>query len=166
MPAERTVHIVTFVNQVSKFNVALMFISGSSKQGLVEAQHERTTSDALWRAIDALTRRRGQYLAASAASSRPGGPCVLDAANGGRLQASENDAWPWLRLAVYPRPFAARNHIRQIERTGHIARGDFRSVECLGDDCLLRTDPVDLPWQDGLPASALQTSLEAITEAA
>ena len=31
-------------------------------------------------------------------------------------------------------------------------------ITCLPDDCLLSNPPVDLPWKNGLPASALVTS--------
>jgi ectoine hydroxylase len=36
----------------------------------------------------------------------------------------------------------------------------------LPDDCLTRSYPVDLPWKDGMPDSALETSLEEIGVAA
>ena len=39
---------------------------------------------------------------------------------------------------------------------------DFAPIECLPDDCLLKDYPVDLPWKDGVPAMALQTSMEEI----
>ncbi|HQS33283.1 MAG TPA: proline hydroxylase, partial [Polaromonas sp.] len=43
---------------------------------------------------------------------------------------------------------------------------DFTPIECLPDDCLLKDYPVDLPWKDGVPASALQTSVEPLKLAA
>ena len=52
------------------------------------------------------------------------------------------------------------NHIRRFKRPEYIAHRDFTPIECLPDDCLLKDYPVDLPWKDGMPASALQTSLE------
>jgi ectoine hydroxylase len=36
----------------------------------------------------------------------------------------------------------------------------------LPDDCLLKDYAVDLPWKDGVPASALETSLEPMEMAA
>ncbi|MDQ3270832.1 MAG: proline hydroxylase, partial [Pseudomonadota bacterium] len=44
----------------------------------------------------------------------------------------------------------------------YIAHRDFTPIECLPDDCLLKDYPVDLRWKDGVPATALQTSMEEI----
>ena len=44
---------------------------------------------------------------------------------------------------------AVSNHIRRFKRPEYIAHRDFTPIDCLGDDCLLRNDPVDLPWQHG-----------------
>jgi ectoine hydroxylase len=35
----------------------------------------------------------------------------------------------------------------------------------LPDDCLLKPYPVDLPWKHGMPASALETSLDVLPDA-
>ena len=39
---------------------------------------------------------------------------------------------------------------------------DVQIIELLPDDCLLKPYPVDLPWKNGMPASALATSSEPI----
>jgi len=57
---------------------------------------------------------------------------------------------------------AISNHIRRHKRVEYIAHRDFTPIECLPDDCLLKDYPVELPWEKGLPPSALQTSLEVI----
>lgn len=61
---------------------------------------------------------------------------------------------------VHQQPLALEpgHHIGRFQRPESIAHRDFTPIECLPDDCLLREDPVDLPWRDGLPAGALQTS--------
>ena len=46
----------------------------------------------------------------------------------------------------------------------YIAHRDFTPIECLPDDCLLKDYPVELPWKDGVPATALQTSSEPFDE--
>ena len=38
----------------------------------------------------------------------------------------------------------------------------FTPIELLTDDCLTKAYPVDLPWKNGLPASALVTSTEPL----
>jgi ectoine hydroxylase len=54
------------------------------------------------------------------------------------------------------------NHIRRFKRPEYIAHRDFTPIECLPDDCLLTDHPVDLLWGNGMPNSALETSLEKI----
>jgi ectoine hydroxylase len=59
---------------------------------------------------------------------------------------------------VYLSLCAVGNHIRRFKRPEYIAHRDFRPIELLPDDCLLKWYEVELPWRDGMPASALQTS--------
>jgi len=54
------------------------------------------------------------------------------------------------------------NHIRRYKRPEYIAHRDFTPITCLPDDCLLKDYPVDLPWKDGMPGSALATSPDPI----
>ena len=61
---------------------------------------------------------------------------------------------------------AVGNHIRRFQRPELIAHRDFTPIECLPGDCLVKDYPVDLPWKDGLPASALETSTEPMKLAA
>jgi ectoine hydroxylase len=56
--------------------------------------------------------------------------------------------------------------VRRFKRPEYIAHRDFTAIECLPDDCLLADYPVDLPWKDGMPASALITSEATLKEAA
>ena len=58
------------------------------------------------------------------------------------------------------------NHIRRHTRPGYIAHREFTPIECLPDDCLVRPYPAQLPWQDGMPASARVTSSEELAVAA
>jgi ectoine hydroxylase len=80
------------------------------------------------------------------------------------VHASSSNLSPWNRVAVYLSLCAVSNHIRRFKRPGYIAHRDFTPIHCLPDDCLLREDPVDVPWKSGMPASALVTSGEAIGE--
>jgi ectoine hydroxylase len=62
--------------------------------------------------------------------------------------------------------YAVSNHIRRHKRPEYIAHRDFTPIVCLPDDCLLKPYPVDLPWKNGLPESALQTSMVELAQAA
>jgi len=44
MPAARAMNIAIFLNEVNEFNGPLMFIPGSHKLGVVEADHDQTTT--------------------------------------------------------------------------------------------------------------------------
>ena len=61
-----------------------------------------------------------------------------------------------------PGPLTVAPHIRP--RMPYQPERDFAPIECLPDDCLLRDYPVDLPWKNGMPASALVTSSEPIAD--
>jgi ectoine hydroxylase len=169
MPSERAMNVAIFLDDVTEFNGPLMFIPGSHKKGVLEAQHDtRTTSYPLWTVDDALIRRlverAGGKHGGIVSPKGPAGSMILF--HSCLVHASGSNLSPWNRVAVYLSLCAVSNHIRRFKRPEYIAHRDFTPIECLGDDCLLRKDPVDLPWKDGLPASALQTSLEPITEAA
>jgi ectoine hydroxylase len=173
MPTERAMNVAIFLDDVNDFNGPLMFIPGSHRKGVLQAQHDtRTTSYPLWTVDDALIRQlveraggpggfdaAGRYVPGGIVSPKgPAGSMILF--HSCLVHASGANLSPWNRVAVYLSLCAVSNHIRRFKRPEYIAHRDFRPIECLGDDCLLRTDPIDLPWKDGLPASALQTSLE------
>ena len=169
MPSERAMNVAIFLDDVTEFNGPLMFIPGSHKKGVLEAQHDtRTTSYPLWTVDDALIRqlveRAGGKNGGIVSPKGPAGSMILF--HSCLVHASGSNLSPWNRVAVYLSLCAVSNHIRRFKRPEYIAHRDFTPIRCLGDDCLLRNDPVDLPWKNGLPASALQTSLEEITEAA
>ena len=169
MPTERAMNVAIFLDDVNEFNGPLMFIPGSHKKGVLEAQHDtRTTSYPLWTVDDALIRqlveRAGGKNGGIVSPKGPAGSMILF--HSCLVHASGSNLSPWNRVAVYLSLCAVSNHIRRFKRPEYIAHRDFTPIECLGDDCLLRKDPVDLPWKDGLPASALRTSQEEIGVAA
>jgi ectoine hydroxylase len=61
---------------------------------------------------------------------------------------------------------AVSNHIRRFKRPEYIAHRDFAPIACLPDDCLLRDCHVELPWKDGLPATALATAADELLRSA
>ncbi|MBA3772161.1 MAG: phytanoyl-CoA dioxygenase family protein [Ramlibacter sp.] len=161
MPTERAMNVAIFLDDVNEYNGPLLFIPGSHKKGVVEARHDlTTTSYPLWTVdndlIAQLVQRAGGKEGGIASPKGPAGSMILF--HSCLVHASSSNLSPWNRVSVYLSLCAVSNHIRRFKRPEFIAHRDFTAIECLPDDCLLKDYPVDLPWKDGLPASALQTS--------
>ncbi len=82
------------------------------------------------------------------------------------VHASSSNLSPWDRVSVYLSLCTVSNHIRRYKRPEYIAHRDFTPIQTLPEDCLLKDYAVDLPWKNGMPPSALQTSAEEIKLAA
>ena len=159
MPEARAMNVAIFLDEVNEFNGPLMFIPGSHKVGVLDAEHDvTTTSYPLWTinhgTIGKLVERGGIV-----APKGPAGSMILF--NGCLVHASTSNLSPWNRVSVYLSLCAVSNHIRAFKRPGYIAHRDFTPIQCLPDDCLLRHYDVPLPWKDGTPAEELQGSLKA-----
>ncbi len=162
MPTERAMNVAIFLDDVNAFNGPLMFIPGSHKKGVVDAKHDlTTTSYPLWTVdndlIRQLVERAGGKNGGIVSPTGPAGSMILF--HSCLVHASTSNLSPWNRVSVYLSLCAVSNHIRRHKRPEYIAQRDFAPIDCLPDDCLLKDYPVELPWQDGMPASALQTSL-------
>jgi ectoine hydroxylase len=165
MPEPRAMNVAIFLDEVNTFNGPLMFIPGSHKRGVVDAKHDlTTTSYPLWTVsnglIAELVERAGGRQGGIVSPTGPAGSMILF--HGCLVHASTSNLSPWDRVSVYLSLCAMSNHIRRFKRPEYIAHRDFTPIECLPDDCLLQDYPVDLPWKDGLPASALQTSPDPV----
>ena len=175
MPTERAMNVAIFLDDVNDFNGPLMFIPGSHKKGVIDAKHDlTTTSYPLWTVdnnlISQLVERAGgkggydadgRYRPAGIVSPKgPAGSMILF--HSCLVHASGSNMSPWNRVAVYLSLCAVSNHIRRFKRPEYIAHRDFTPIECLPDDCLVKDYPVDTPWKNGLPAGALETSMEVI----
>jgi ectoine hydroxylase len=165
MPTERAMNVAIFLDDVSEFNGPLMFIPGSHRKGVIEAQHDlTTTSYPLWTIDHALIRqlvdRAGGKHGGIVAPKGPAGSMILF--HSCLVHASGSNLSPFNRVAVYLSLCAVSNHIRRFKRPEYIAHRDFTPIALLPDDCLLKPYPVETPWKDGLPESALRTSLESI----
>jgi len=175
MPDARALNVAIFLDEVNEFNGPLMFIPGSHRLGVVDAKHDlTTTSYPLWTVdhtlIAQLVERAGgrggvdaagRELRAGIVSPKgPAGSMLLF--HSCLLHASTSNLSPWNRVSVYLSLCAVSNHIRRSKRPEYIAHRDFTPIDCLPDDCLLRPYPVPLPWRDGMPAGALETSAEAL----
>lgn len=167
MPTERAMNVAIFLDDVDEFNGPLMFIPGSHKKGVLKAGHDlSTTSYPLWTLDNAtiadLVERAGGRHGGIVSPKGPAGSMILF--HSCLVHASSSNLSPFNRVSVYLSLCAVSNHVRRFKRPEYIAHRDFTPIECLSDDCLLREYPVDLPWQNGMPASALQTSPEPIAD--
>ena len=165
MPEPRAMNVAIFLDEVNEFNGPLMFIPGSHKLGALPAGHDlTTTSYPLWTidndAIEMLVEKAGGRHGGIVAPKGPAGSMIMF--HSCLVHASSSNLSPWNRVAVYLSLCAVSNHIRRHKRVEYIAHRDFTPIECLPDDCLLNDYPVALPWKDGLPPGALETSLEEI----
>ena len=161
-------NVAIFLDDVNEFNGPLMFIPGSHKLGVIDAAHDvTTTSYPLWtigndniaELVDKAGGRRGGIVAPKG----PAGSMIMF--HSCLVHASSSNLSPFHRVAVYLSLCAVSNHIRRHKRVEYIAHRDFTPIDCLPDDCLRKDYPVELPWRDGLPTSALRTSLEEIAPA-
>jgi len=161
MPTERAMNVAIFLDDVNAFNGPLMFIPGSHKKGVVDARHDlTTTSYPLWTVdndlIRQLVERAGGKNGGIVSPTGPTGSMILF--HSCLVHASSSNLSPWNRVSVYLSLCAVSNHIRRFKRPEYIAHRDFTPIDCLPDDCLVKPYPVDVPWKDGVPASALQTT--------
>jgi len=168
MPTERAMNVAIFLDDVSEFNGPLMFIPGSHKRGVIDARHDlTTTSYPLWTIdndlIRQLVERAGGKNGGMVSPKGPAGSMILF--HSCLVHASGSNLSPYNRVSVYLSLCAVSNHIRRFKRPEYIAHRDFNPIECLPDDCLLKPYPVDLPWKNGMPESALRTSLETLETA-
>jgi ectoine hydroxylase len=165
MPTERAMNVAIFLDDVNEHNGPLMFIPGSHRKGVVDAKHDlTTTSYPLWTVdndlIHQLVERAGGKQGGIVSPKGPAGSMILF--HSCLVHASGSNLSPFNRVAVYLSLCAVSNHIRRHKRPEYIAHRDFTPIELLPDDCLLKPYPVDVPWKNGLPESALRTSLDVL----
>ncbi len=135
MPEPRAMNIALFLEDVTEFNGALMFIPRSHKAGVIEAGHDTlTTSYPLW-TLDRETVTRLAEEGGMVAPTGKAGSMLLFHSN--LVHASPGNISPWDRTIVYLSLCHVDNHIRQFKRDEWIAHRDFTPIEPLADDCLL-----------------------------
>ena len=156
MPEARAMNVAIFLDEVNEFNGPLMFIPGSHKLGVLDAEHDTsTTSYPLW-TINHETIRKLVERGGIVAPKGPAGSMILF--HGCLVHASTSNLSPWNRVSVYLSLCAVSNHIRRFKRPGYIAHRDFTPIQCLPDDCLLKHYDVPLPWKDGTPHEELKAA--------
>jgi ectoine hydroxylase len=159
MPEPRAMNVAIFLDDVNEFNGPLMFIPGSHKLGVIDAEHDTsTTSYPLW-TINHDTIARLVARGGIVAPKGPAGSMILF--HSCLVHASTSNLSPWNRVSVYLSLCAVSNHIRRFKRPEYIAHRDFTPIECLPDDCLLKDYDVALPWRNGTPQDAGNASLAA-----
>ena len=153
MPEPRAMNVAIFLDEVNEFNGPLMFIPGSHELGVLDAEHDTsTTSYPLW-TINHETIRKLVGRGGIVAPKGPAGSMILF--HSCLVHASTSNISPWNRVAVYLSLCAVSNHIRCFKRPEYIAHRDFTPLRCLPDDCLLKDYDVPLPWKEGTPQGAL-----------
>ena len=165
MPTERAMNVAIFLDDVTEFNGPLMFIPGSHKRGVVNAKHDTsTTSYPLWtldnKLVSKLVERAGGIKGGMVSPRGPAGSMILF--HSCLVHSSGSNLSPFNRVSVYLSLCAVSNHIQRFKRKEYIAHRNFDPIECLPDDCLLKDYDVDLPWKNGLPASAFETSQDKL----
>jgi ectoine hydroxylase len=105
-------NIAIFLDEVNEFNGPLMFIPGSHKLGVLDAEHDTsTTSYPLWTinhaTIASLVERGGIV-----APKGPAGSMLLF--HSCLVHASTSNLSPWNRVSVYLSLCAVSNHFRRF----------------------------------------------------
>ena len=167
MPTSRAMNIAIFLDDVTEFNGPLLFIPGSHKKGVIEANHDlTTTSYPLWtinnKLISELVDRAGGKEGGIVSPKGKAGSMIVF--HSCLVHASSNNLSPFNRISVYLSLCAVSNHIKRYKRKEYIAHRDFTPIECLPDDCLIKDYQVDLPWEKGVPETAYRTSLDEISK--
>ena len=159
MPQARAMNVAIFLDDVNEFNGPLMFIPGSHRLGVIDAEHDvETTSYPLW-TIDGTT--IGKLVERGGIVAPKGGAGSMILFHSCLVHASTSNLSPWNRVSVYLSLCAVSNHIRRFKRPEYIAHRDFAPIQCLPDDCLLKHYDVPLPWLHGTPEEALKPQLAA-----
>ena len=139
MPEPRAMNIALFLEDVTEFNGALMFIPRSHKGGVIEAGHDlQTTSYPLW-TIDNATIARLVDEGGIIAPKGKAGSAMLFHCN--LVHGSPSNMSPHDRTIVYLSLCHVDNHIRRFKRAEWIAHRDFAPIESLDDDCLKTLEP-------------------------
>ena len=145
-------NVAIFLDEVNEFNGPLMFIPGSHKRGVIEAEHDlTTTSYPLW-TIDHDT--IAQLVGAAAGIVAPKGPagsmilfhaCLVHASTSQPLAVESRQRVPEPVRGIEPHPPLQAARVHRAPRL-HADRMPARRLPARRDY------PVDLPWKDGMPA--------------
>ena len=135
MPEPRAMNISIFLDEVFPYNGALMLIPRSHKQGVLAAEHDKsTTSYPLWTLDEATVQRLYDEGGLVVPTGKAGGMLLF---HGNLVHGSAGNITPLPRKIVYLTLNAVSNYIRKPTRAEWIAHQDFRPIEPCADDALL-----------------------------
>ena len=128
-------NIAVFLDDVTEFNGALMFIPRSHRDGVHKAGHDlETTSYPLW-TLDKDTVSKLVSEGGIVSPKGPAGSVIMFHSN--LVHASPSNISPFDRTIVYLSLCHVDNHIRQFKRPEWIAHRDFKPIVPAVDDCLM-----------------------------
>ena len=135
MPEPRAMNISIFLDEVFPYNGALMLIPRSHMQGVLAAEHDKsTTSYPLWTLDEATVQRLYDQGGLVVPTGKAGGMLLF---HGNLVHGSAGNITPLPRKIVYLTLNAVSNYIRKPTRAEWIAHQDFRPIEPCADDALL-----------------------------
>jgi ectoine hydroxylase len=136
MPEPRAMNISVFVDEVLPINGPLMLVPRSHKEGVLQAGHDlSTTSYPLWTLDNATVERLVKQGGIVTPTGKPGAVLMF---HGNLVHGSAGNITPYPRKIVYLTLNAVSNYIRAPTRPDWIAHRDFRPIEPVSDDALLR----------------------------
>ncbi len=135
MPEPRAMNIALFLEDVTEFNGALMFIPRSHKGGVIDAGHDvQTTSYPLWTIDDETIARLVEEGGIVSPKGKAGSVIMF---HGNLVHGSPSNMSPFDRTIVYLSLCHVDNHIRRFKRPEWVAQRDFAPLVGLADDCLM-----------------------------
>ena len=136
MPEPRAMNIAIFLDEVMPINGPLMLVPQSQNVGDLKASHDlATTSYPLWTLDEETVTRLVRQGGIVAPTGKPGGMLMF---HGNLVHGSSGNITPFPRKIVYLTLNAVSNYIRTPTRPDYIAHRDFRPIETVDDDALLR----------------------------
>ena len=109
-------NVAIFLDEVNEFNGPLMFIPGSHNVGVLDAEHDvSTTSYPLWTINHDTIRKLVERGGLVAPEGPPGSLIMFHSC---LVHASTANLSPWNRVSVYLSLCAVSNHIRRLKTAG------------------------------------------------
>ena len=158
MPEARAMNVAIFLDEVNEFNGPLMFIPGSHKLGVLDAQHDTTHHQLS--AVDDQPRHHHASWSTRGGIVAPKGPAgSMILFHGCLVHASTSNLSPWNRVSVYLTPVRGLEPHPPLQAARATSRtATSRRSQCLPDDCLLKHYDVPLPWKDGTPPKSCKAA--------
>ena len=136
MSEPRAMNIAIFLDEVMPINGPLMLVPRSHRHGVLAAGHDlETTSYPLWTLDQQTVTRLVDEGGIVAPTGKPGSVLMF---HGNLVHASSPNITPYPRRIVYLTLCAVSNYIRTPTRPEWIAHRDFRPIQPVADDALLR----------------------------